>query len=76
MLGTTWEESGLGLAEKHATYFSNNYIDESIWGFQAEAEAHYFDDTPNSPYGGGLASMVSHLFSTWGYRYPRNTSLT
>ena len=50
MLGTTREESNLSLSEKHATYFCNNYIDESIWGFQAGEGAHYFDDTPNTPY--------------------------
>ena len=31
MLGTTYEENGLDLSEKHAAYFSNNYIDGSVW---------------------------------------------
>ena len=65
LLGTTWEESGLDLSERHTAYFGNNYIDESVWPSQAGEGLHTFSDDPNKPFNiGGSAYRFSQLFST------------
>ncbi len=83
MLGTTWEESGLDLSEKHVTFFANNYIDENVWPSQAGEGFHIFDQRPNMEYAiGGSAYRFSQLFSSGvgpmteeHYPYKGNASL-
>ena len=64
MQGTTWEESGLDLSERHASFFSNNYIDENVWPSQAGEGIHFFGDDPNSPFSGAMPTHFSQLFSS------------
>ena len=65
LLGTTWEESGLDLSERHTAYFGNNYIDEEVWEPQAGEGLHWFGDDPNTPFSiGGSTYRFSQLFSS------------
>ncbi|MBQ3685569.1 MAG: hypothetical protein II933_04175 [Candidatus Methanomethylophilaceae archaeon] len=65
LLGTTWEESGLDLSERHTAYFGNNYIDEEVWEAQAGEGLYWFSDDPNGPFDiGGTTYRFSQLFSS------------
>lgn len=65
MTGTTWEETGLDLSEKHLAFFSNNYIDEDTWPSQAGEGLHMVNEFPNAPYAvGGTHYRFSQLFSS------------
>ena len=65
LLGTTWEESGLDLSERHTAFFGNDYIREDVWPTQAGEGIHYFDQSPIMQYDdGGTLYRFSQLFSS------------
>ncbi len=62
--GSTYEESGLDLSERHLTYFAMQPVSEAQDPQQAGEGLHLFNDDVNAAFdAGGLSIFITTLFS-------------